>query len=141
VSQSPKQVVETMIGAMNRGDLDTAMALIAPDAVDHAPVPGQAPGVEGWRAKWEMMGTAFPDVHFAIEESIEVGDTVATRYSMRGTHTGDFMGMPPTGRTFEALTLDMIHVRDGKVVEHWGLIDQMAMMAQLGLLPAPDPTP
>ena len=129
----PKAVVRAVIDALNRGDLDAFTGLLAPDAVDRTPLPGQGPGVEEWRRKWEMLYAAFPDVSLAIEEMAAEAGTVATRYTMRATHEGEFMGMPPTGRKLEILLLDMIRVRDGKVAEHWGLFDQTALTAQLGV--------
>jgi steroid delta-isomerase-like uncharacterized protein len=134
---TPSQVIATLIDAMNRGDLDAAIGLVAEDGVDHTPVPGQGPGREGWKGKWEYLMSAFSDVSFTIEQSVEQGDTVATRYVFRGTHTGDFLGMPATGKSFEVLSLDMVRVRDGQIVDHWGLLDMPAVMTQLGLMPAP----
>ncbi len=133
MADDPKAVVRGVIDALNRGDLDAFTQLLAPDAVDRTPLPAQAPGVEGWRRKWKMLYEAFPDVNLAIEECIAEGGTVATRYTMRATHEGEFLGIPPTGKEVEILLLDMIRVRDGKVVEHWGLFDQTALMEQLGV--------
>ena len=64
-------------------------------------------------------------------------DLVSGRYTFRGRHTGDLMGMPATGNAFEVEAMDMIRVRDGKILEHWGLIDMPALMSQLGLMPSP----
>ena len=131
--RSAREVVHEMIEALNAHDVDAARALVAANAVDHTPVPGQAPGVEGWQAKWQMLGGAFPDATFTIEQSVELDGTVASRYTFRGTHKGEFMGMPPTGRTVSVVALDMIVVRDGLVAEHWGLFDTPTLMAQLGV--------
>ena len=130
---APVDVVRGVIDALNAGDLDGALAHISPDAVNHAAPPGTAPGLAGWRQTWEGLRAAFPDLRFTIEQSIQSGDAVANRYTMRGTHAGEFMGTPGTGHSFEVLTLDIIRVRDGKVVEHWALSDQLAMSAQLRL--------
>lgn len=137
MADDAKAVVRALIDALNDGNLDGAMPLIAADAVDHSPVPGQAPGPEGWRQKWEMFHAAFPDATFRIEQAVAESDTVASRYTLRATHKGSLMAIPPTGRRIEILTLDMIRVRDGQVVEHWSLLDQTALMMQIGILPQP----
>jgi steroid delta-isomerase-like uncharacterized protein len=136
MASSPTQVIREFIDAFNRADLEGATALIAPDAVDHAAFPGQSPGLEGWCQKWDMFHASFSSLHWTIEQSVEEGDIVASRYTVRGVHSGDFMGAPATGRTLEAAAMDMIRVRDGKILEHWALLDQAALMAQMGMMDA-----
>lgn len=128
---SPVVVVTAFVEALNRGDLDAAMAFIAPDGVDHAAVPGAPPGLAGWRHKFELLRTAFPDLRVTIEQSVEARDMVANRLTVRGTHQGPYQGMPATGRTFEVPAMDMIRVWRGRIAEHWSLVDQPAMLAQL----------
>jgi len=84
-----------------------------------------------------MFRTAFPDVRFTVEDQIADGDLLANRFTVRGTHQGEFMGIPPTGKQATVSGIDMIRVRDGKVVEHWVQMDQMGLMQQLGLMPSP----
>jgi steroid delta-isomerase-like uncharacterized protein len=132
--QAPEAVLRSLIEAINRGDFKAVMALIAPDAVDHTPVPGQGPGREGWAAKWQMLAGAFSDVRFDIEECVANQDTVCSRYTMRAVHTGPFMGAPATGLPIEVVALDMVRVRNGRITDHWGLIDQNGLLDQLGLL-------
>jgi steroid delta-isomerase-like uncharacterized protein len=134
---TPTEVIQRFIEAFNAADIEGALSLVAPDAVDHAGVPGQGPGREGWRTKWDVIHTAFPDLEWVIQQSVEDGDTVASRYIMRGTHKGDFMGIPATGNRGETTAIDMVTVRDGLIVEHWGVIDMMTLMVQLGVMPAP----
>jgi steroid delta-isomerase-like uncharacterized protein len=127
----PTEVVRRLIDALNAGDFDRAEKYIAPDAVNHAAPPGTKPGVTGFRSAWEALRSGFPDFRFTIEHSVESGDVVASRYRNRGTQKGEFMGLPATGRSFQALGLDMVRVRDGQVVEHWALFDLAQMRAQL----------
>ena len=84
-----------------------------------------------------MLRTAFPDLHFAIEDLIAEGDTVAGRLTMNGTHTGPLMGMPPTRRAIRQAHMHFVRFRDGKAIEHWGLRDDVGMMRQIGLMPEP----
>jgi hypothetical protein len=79
-----------------------------------------------------MLRTAFPDLHFTIEELIAEGDTVAGRLTMNGTHDGPLMSMPPTGRPVRQDHMHFVRFRDGKAIEHWGVRDDMGMMASLG---------
>ena len=99
--------------------------------------PGLPPGREGLKAFISAFHTAFPDGHLSVDHMIASGDTVATRLTFRGTHTGDFIGIPPTGKKVTVPALDMARYADGKLVEHWGGPDQMSLMQQLGVIPAP----
>jgi predicted ester cyclase len=130
--QSPAVVCRLLIEAINANDLDAAEKYIAAEAVNHVAPPGTEPGVKGFRAGWEMLKGAFPDFHFVIEQSVESGDTVSSRYTNIGTQEGEFAGIPASGRTMEVLGLDMVRVRDGQVVEHWAVMDMAAIAAQLG---------
>ncbi len=79
---------------------------------------------------------AFADGHILIHQMVAEGDTVATRLTFHGTHSGDFMGIPPTGKQVTVPALDMARYADGKLVEHWGGPDQMSLMQQLGVIPS-----
>jgi steroid delta-isomerase-like uncharacterized protein len=123
--------------AFNKGNLDVADELVAPDAVDHSGMPGRPQGPEGVKWAAQMFRTAFPDVRFTVEDQIAEGDRLVNRFTVRGTHQGEFMGIPATGKQATVSGIDMIRVRDGKVVEHWVQMDQMGLMQQLGLMPSP----
>jgi predicted ester cyclase len=84
-----------------------------------------------------MLRTAFPDLHFTIEELIAEGDVVAGRLTMSGTHEGPLMGMPPTGRSVQQAHMHFVRFRDGKAVEHWGVRDDLGMMQQMGIMSEP----
>lgn len=118
----------------SQGDLDLIDELLADDFVEHEELPpGIPPGKGSPRALVAMMHGAFPDFHVTVEEMLQDGDKVITRARFSGTHQGEFMGIPPTGRTFDIAVIDIVEFRDGKGVAHWGVMDQAAMMQQLGV--------
>jgi predicted ester cyclase len=120
---------------LNEGNLSIADELVAPDFINHEAPPGRNRGPESLRGLATMLRTAFPDLHFTIEELVAEGDIVAGRLIMSGTHEGPLMGMPPTGRSVRQDHLHFVRFRDGKAVEHWGVRDELGMMQQLGTIP------
>jgi predicted ester cyclase len=116
---SPKAVVRAIIDARERGDIDAALELIAPESVDQ----GRPATRADWRAKWAGILAGSPDFQVITEHSITDDEWVSNRYTIRGTHTGDFFGAPPTGKRFETSGMDMVRVRDGRLVEHWTFSD------------------
>jgi steroid delta-isomerase-like uncharacterized protein len=122
---------------LNQGNLSLADELVAPDFLNHEAPPGRDRGPESMRGLATMLRTAFPDLHFTIEELVAEGETVAGRLTMSGTHEGPLMGMPPTGRSVRQDHMHFVRFRDGKAVEHWGVRDDVGMMQQLGVIPEP----
>jgi steroid delta-isomerase-like uncharacterized protein len=118
----------------NAGNLDVADELIAPDAVDHQGLPDSPPGPDGLKQLAWMYRSAFPDLSITVEDIIASDDKVVARTTMRGTHEGELMGIPPTGRAVEVSGIDIVRFVDGRMVEHWGNQDNMGMMRQLGLI-------
>ena len=123
---------------LNRGDLSVVDELIAPDFLNHEAPPGRDRGPESMRELATMLRTAFPDLRFTIEELVAEGDIVAGRLTMSGTHDGPLMGMPPTRRAVRQDHMHFVRYRDGKAVEHWGVRDDLGMMQQMGVMPAPE---
>jgi steroid delta-isomerase-like uncharacterized protein len=121
----------------NKGNLVVADELIALDFLNHEAPPGRDRGPESMREAITMLRTAFPDLHFTIEELVAEGDTVVGRVTMNGTHQGPFQGMPPTGRSFQQEQVHFVCFREGKGIEHWAVRDDLGMMRQLGVIPAP----
>jgi predicted ester cyclase len=111
----PAAVLRAMGRARERDDFEAALLCIAPESLDQ----GERVTREDWRRKWESMRDACPDLEIVTEQSVAQGEWIAHRYLLRGTHTGDFFGQPPTGARFETRGLDMVRVRDGQLVEHW----------------------
>lgn len=114
------------------GNIDLLDELMAEDYVEHEELPGFAPNRTGAKQFFAALRQAFPDVTITVEDLLAVGETVAVRVTLRGTHRGEFMGVASTGRRVEVAGMDFVKFADGKAVEHWGVLDTMAMMVQLG---------
>ena len=123
---------------LNGGDLSVAEELVAPDFINHEAPPGRDRGPESMRGLATMLRSAFPDLHFEIEELIAEGDMVAGRLTMSGTHEGTLMGTPPTGRSVRQDHMHFVRFKGDKAIEHWGVRDDLGMMKQLGLMPVPE---
>ena len=124
--------------AINRRDLDVLEEIFAAEFVDHTAVPGQAPGVEGLKQFFAMMDAGLPDFRATVEDVVAEADRVAVRFTLRGTHSGDFMDVPLTGKQVRMPGLDILRVENGKITELWGQEDVFGLMQQLGAMPSPD---
>jgi len=130
-----RQMVEEMF---NRGNIGRADEFLAPDFVEREELP---PGIprdrEGVKQLTAMLRGAFPDFRATIDDMVAEGDKVVMRMTWRGTHKGEFMGIPPTGKSVSFGVIDIIRIAGGKFVEHWGQMDTMSLMQQLGAIPTP----
>lgn len=115
---------------------DLTDSLVHPDFVDHTNPPGMQHGRDGHRGIVSLFHGAFPDGQWSVEDLIAEGDRVVARTTFRGTHTGDFFGIPPTGIRVEMGGVHIGRFVDGKIIEHWGNNDDLGMMRQLGAIPA-----
>ncbi len=126
--------------AVNTGDLEVISTMIdevvAPDVLFHAPVPTGATGVQALRQVWEVLLRAFPDLHVAVEDLIAEGDKVVARNTVTGTHQGDFRGLPPTGKSVTYNEIFIVRFAGRRIAEIWGVVDALAQMKQLGMIPA-----
>ena len=113
-------------------DLDARMAK---DVVDHDPFPGQEAGIEGFRASMRGMLAAFPDLRAELEEVVEAGDRAFYTIVCTGTHSAELFGVPATGNPVRVKNLGSIRVADGRIVESWGTVDGLGLLAQLGAAP------
>ena len=127
-----------MDDVVNRGNLAVIDELTGPNFVEHSAPPGVPATIEGLKAFLTMFRAAFPDLHYTINDEIAEGDKVVQYVTAHGTMRGDFQGMPASGK--EASWTE-IHITsfdaNGKAVEHWGVVDQLGMMVQLGFAQAP----
>jgi predicted ester cyclase len=130
-----RRLVEDGIG---RGDLAVIEALVAPDGVEHQR--GHGRGVDGVRQLAEDLHRRLADLELRVEDIAVVGDRVWLRSRARGVSVGMFMGLPPTGQPVEVRVFDVVRIADGRVVEHWGVADQLGLLLQLGFDPARDTT-
>jgi steroid delta-isomerase-like uncharacterized protein len=126
--------------AINAGDIGAFAEHLANDFVEHEVTPGLAPTKEGVKQFFGMQIAAFPDLHMEVQDAFGSGAKVVARVRYTGTNKGDFMRMPATGKKVDVQLIDMfLFGDDGLVREHWGVIDLMAMMQQLGAVPAGPP--
>jgi predicted ester cyclase len=111
-------------------DLERLDAILADSFVEHEVVPGLPPTREGLKLKYAQLRAGFSDLRFTVEDLIPSGDRITARVQVSGTHDRAFMGQPPTGRRFVVTAMGIFRVTHGHIVEHWGVFDQMSMLAQ-----------
>jgi steroid delta-isomerase-like uncharacterized protein len=122
---------------INQGLLNVANEIVREDFIELDPLPGQRQGREGLKEVIAMLRSAFPDIHWTIEETISNADKVVTRFTWTGTHRGTFLGIPPTGRpvTVKGVVIDRLvsaQMADSRI-----LMDTFGLMMQLGAIPTP----
>ena len=138
MSAENKALVRRVFDDMwNKHDLDVLDVIYAPDVVNHELPPGMPEGIAGTKAYFGMFMSAFPDTQMTVEDLIAEGDKVVARWTARGTHTGELMGIPPTGKQVTVTGVNIGRVANGRIVEEWGEFDMMGMMQQLGVVPTP----
>jgi steroid delta-isomerase-like uncharacterized protein len=141
MSDANKQIARRVIEELfSKGKLEVADELLAPEAVGHDPaLPEPTRGPEGLKAAAAGYRGGFPDLTIRIETQIAEGDSVCTRWTAVGTNSGEFWGVPPTGKqaTVTGITIDRIV--DGRIVESWTNWDTLGLMQQLGVVPAATP--
>jgi len=124
-----RRLFDEVLNAGNFGLLDQ---LIGASYVEHNPVANQAAGAAGVRDRILQLRAAFPDLRFSLQELIGEDAIVAARYRWQGTHKGLFLGITPTGRRLSVRGMDFYRLEDGRVVEHWDVVDEFGMLTQLG---------
>jgi steroid delta-isomerase-like uncharacterized protein len=130
-----KQLVDAFIQELfTKGDLDAVERYLDPGLINHdPPFPGAPDGPEGIRQAAVMFRQALPDWHSEVEQLIAEGDIVVERFTASGTHRGDLMGVPPTGKVVVLRGIQMFRIENDKIVERWGRLDEVGLMRQLGL--------
>lgn len=124
--------------AFNQGNMSTVDELASPSFVNHDPAdPEERRGPAGAKAFIATYREAFPDLHITIEDVIADGDKVVMRWTSRGTHRGELMGLAPTGTQAEVSGISIDRFEDGKIAESWNNWDTLGLMRQLGAAPAP----
>lgn len=122
---------------VSQGDFGVFEELVAPDFVEHSTPPGVPPTRETLRHFIEGFRAAFPDLETSEEDLLAEGDKVVYRGTIRGTHRGEFLSIPPTGKRIEIGEIQVQRLAGGKLAEHWGQLDWLALLQQLGANPAP----
>jgi steroid delta-isomerase-like uncharacterized protein len=121
---------------INAGDIDGFGELFAESFIEHEELPGLAPTKEGVLEFFRAYNAAFPDLHMDAEEILASGDKTVARVKASGTQNGEFMGMPASGKSVEVRMIDIMRFDDaGLVCEHWGVMDMLTMLQQLGAIP------
>lgn len=138
-------VARAYLEGMNPRDMEVIEEVFSPNYVSHFPGQPPTPGIEPLKEVLQSFFDAFPDIVFTVEDQLAEGDKVATRWSARGTHQGDWRSfpprsgvIPPTGREATFSANDIYIIADGQIVEEWNTLEQLAVLEQLGVMPAPE---
>ena len=124
--------------AYNKGNVDFIDEVVASDYVAHDPnrPEGTGGGTDGAKQFVEMYRSAFPDLQMTVEDLIAEGDKVVVRWTARGTHQGELMGIPPSGNRVEVTGINVDRIEGGKFMETWSNYDALGMMQQIGAVPS-----
>lgn len=121
---------------LNEQKYDLLDEIAVEDYVIHDPLPGLGDGRAGLKDLAQMLQALDP--RYTIEDEVAEGDEVAVRWTQEGKSVGEFLGVPPSGRTYRISGIHIHGVKDGKLTEHWHVVDQLSMLQQLGMIPAPE---
>lgn len=136
MSEENKALARRWADIFNEGNLDLVDEIFALDFVGHDPaMPEDVRGVEGAREFYSAYRSAFPDAEITIEAQLAEGDMVATRWTGRGTHQGELMGVQPSGNRVEVMGNTISRIEGGKIVEEWDIYDALGMMQAIGAVP------
>ena len=137
---SNKATVRRFHDATNTGDAELISKmideLVDPDALIRTPLPIEATGAQLLKEVFHRLHRAFPDLQITIEDLIEEGDKVVSRNTVKGTHQGEYMGIPPTGRSVTYNEIFILRFTGGRITETWGIVDVFSQMKQVGVIPA-----
>lgn len=125
-----EEFVQTVLSG---GDIDASDRYVEPKLIDHAPWPGHPATLAGFKAGVTQLRSSFPDLRVSVERTVAQDDMVVGHLKMSGTQLGQFMGAPASGKTFGIEAIEIVRMRDGRIAEHWGLIDEAGIARQLGL--------
>ncbi|HEV8340275.1 MAG TPA: ester cyclase [bacterium] len=132
-----KAIGRRVIDAINTGNLTAIDEVFSPSYVDRTPFPGATADQDGLKKSLTQLRVAFPDFRYTVEDEFATADKLVHRLSAKGTQKGEFQGVPATGKTATWSEIHITRIVNGKVAEHWGIVDQLGMMQQLGLIPEP----
>jgi predicted ester cyclase len=140
-TETKKLIEQIPLEVLNNSNFGLIDQIYATDYVEHTPAPGVAPTREGFKQFAVALKKAFPDLRYTIEDVIEGGDKIVHRLTASGTMKADFAGMPATGKHATWTEIHIGKVVNGRLTEHWGVIDQLAMLVQLGVIQSPARVP
>jgi steroid delta-isomerase-like uncharacterized protein len=137
MSEQNKALVRRVVEeAWNRGNLEVVDEIFAPDYTEHNLRPGQEPGIEAYKGRVSMMRAAFPDLVCDVQDLIAEADRIALRYTLRGRHDGELAGIPASGQRMSSDGMVFARFQEGRIVERWQVHDDLALLQQIGALPA-----
>jgi len=136
-TEANKTIIRRYREAHNQNNMGALDDIVAADLISHSHLPNVPTGREGGKMVHQASLAAFPDGKTTTNDLIAEGDKVMERFTFAGTHKGEFMGIPATGRAITVTGMSIFRIADGKIVEHWGENDGMGLLMQLGVLPAP----
>lgn len=122
---------------ITRGNIEAAGQYVWEDVIEQVPLPGQGPGLDGLKDILRAMRSGFPDIVFSIQEQISENDKVASRFEWSGTHKGEFLGIPATGRSVRVWGIVIDRLEDGRIKDTRIIMDTVGLLGQLGVLPPP----
>jgi predicted ester cyclase len=140
-TETQKMIERIPLEVINNNKFELIDEIYAPNYVEHTPQPGVPPTREGFKQTAMALKKAFPDLRYTIDDVVDGGDKIVHRLTASGTMKGDFAGMPATGKRATWTEIHIGRVANGRLVEHWGVIDQLSMLVQLGVIESPARTP
>lgn len=136
MAQDNASIVRNFVDeVITKGNIEAAAHYVWEDVVEQVPLPGQGPGLDGLKDILRAMRSGFPDIVFSIQEQVAEHDKVASRFEWTGTHTGEFLGIPATGRPVRVWGVVIDRLEEGRIKDTRIIMDTFGMMAQLGVLP------
>jgi steroid delta-isomerase-like uncharacterized protein len=135
MSEQNKAIDRRFYELLLTGDLSVADEIVALNYVNNNPAPGETPGREGLKGFATVFSKAFPDLRVNLEDQIAEGDLVVARFIMTGTHQGEFMGVPATGKPIKMTGIGIHRITGGQIQEGWLNFDALGLMQQLGVIP------
>lgn len=123
--------------AQSQGNIGAVDQFLSTNFVDHSALFGLPPTREGVKQLFTALRTAFPDLHVTIHDQIAEGNRVVTRKTFYGTHQGELLGIPATGKQVAFDVIDILQLAGWKITDHWNVVDQLGLMQQLGVIPPP----
>jgi steroid delta-isomerase-like uncharacterized protein len=138
MAQDNATIVRSFVDeVITKGNIEAAAEYVWEDVIEQVPLPGQGPGLSGLQDILRAMRAGFPDIVFSIQEQIAEHDKVASRFEWTGTHKGEFLGIPATGRPVRVWGVVIDRLKDGRIQDTRIIMDTLGLMAQLGVLPPP----
>ena len=138
MSQDNATIVRRFVDeVITQGNIEAAAQYVWEDVIEQVPLPGQGPGLDGLKDILRAMRAGFPDIVFSIQEQVAERDKVASRFEWTGTHKGEFLGIPATGRTVRVWGMVIDRLEGGRIKDTRILMDTFGLLGQLGVLPSP----